>query len=344
MQSQRPACPICHLEFDKAERLPKIVPTCGHKICSSCFNNISVQNVTACPLDKRPFSRGKKSIDPTKTIMPPLRQNTEERLGQDTCGHQKNLTFICFTDKCRVCDDCAVLGSHKSHDIRLLKDIQPKLDSKKRELEVALDSLDKHSQEIDNIFEQSRTSVAKSIKNRFEEFVWMLWMKEADLIQESNAYFDLQKKEAQSTLGVDSDLRKEITKRISGFQNPSGGIVDLLAEDIFPLVSKFKAQSLNTTAQKLNQNMNQVLEMFNTSLMSQKQQLSHIELPIQEFSKASESYSGAHRQGSKVNISQPQVKTHLQLERNNDCLDIIIQEGSPQETVINFDELKKLRR
>ena len=192
MQSQRPTCHLCLLEFNATDRLAKIVPSCGHKICSSCFTKISVnQNVTVCPLDKRPFSRSKKTLDASKAM---LRQNTDDKLGQDTCGHiQKNLAYICFTDKCRICDDCAVLGAHKSHDVKPIKEIQPRLDVKRKELEVALDSLDKYSQEVDNILEQSRASTAKTIKNRFEEIVWLLWMKEADLIQEANTYFDDQK-------------------------------------------------------------------------------------------------------------------------------------------------------
>ena len=129
------------------------------------------------------------------------------------------------------------------------------------------------------------------------------------------------------------------------FRNPSGGIVDLLAEDILPLISKFKAQTLNSTAQKLQQSLNQVSESFSAALILQKQQLSHIQAPLQDFSKVSESFLGAYKQQlPKTSIEHPQVKTHLKLERNNDSLDILVQEGSIRDTAINFDDLKKVKK
>jgi len=48
-------CPVCNKEYDLENQVPRVIPDCGHTICSHCI----LQNLAAskwlqfhCPLDK----------------------------------------------------------------------------------------------------------------------------------------------------------------------------------------------------------------------------------------------------------------------------------------------------
>ena len=111
-------CGICYEKYDLKTRLPRILPHCGHTLCSDCINNIissGQQTTFTCPFDKTdvPFSVYSLNQFPPnfqlKTVIearPPPQVYCQE--------HHKSLDYVCLTHDVRICGDCILLGDHKN--------------------------------------------------------------------------------------------------------------------------------------------------------------------------------------------------------------------------------------
>jgi len=56
MDREELRCPICFKKYDSKEFVPKIIPICGHTLCSVCITNtlekLSDDEPFICPFDK----------------------------------------------------------------------------------------------------------------------------------------------------------------------------------------------------------------------------------------------------------------------------------------------------
>jgi hypothetical protein len=47
-------CSMCNRDFDEFDRIPRLLPECGHSFCEKCIRNVIQErrNVFTCPIDK----------------------------------------------------------------------------------------------------------------------------------------------------------------------------------------------------------------------------------------------------------------------------------------------------
>jgi hypothetical protein len=50
-----PACAICSERFDERSRCPRVLPTCGHALCTECISRMIASHgaTVVCPMDRR---------------------------------------------------------------------------------------------------------------------------------------------------------------------------------------------------------------------------------------------------------------------------------------------------
>ena len=131
------ACELCKEKYNNVEKLPRLLPFCGHTYCSECISSRILQSKDLklrCPIDDIegaditteininyfPVNHALISILPSKVI-----ENTS-----DICqAHNKVLNYVCVKDSVRVCTECLLSGNHVGH--KYMKEEQFKLASKK---------------------------------------------------------------------------------------------------------------------------------------------------------------------------------------------------------------------
>ena len=115
MQHDSFECPLCLEKYDISLRLPRIIPICGHTICSQCIPNLLKNSKDfICPIGQEVQPGSYPSLD----SFPPnftLRCLVEKALEFGLCdNHQKELQYVCIEDKVKVCNECVLFGNHRS--------------------------------------------------------------------------------------------------------------------------------------------------------------------------------------------------------------------------------------
>ena len=57
-------CELCYEEFNRCERLPKVLAKCGHTFCETCVSQIVQQNQLSCPYCRYKIQIGKEDYPP----------------------------------------------------------------------------------------------------------------------------------------------------------------------------------------------------------------------------------------------------------------------------------------
>lgn len=131
MQSDLYRCSVCFILYDRSTHIPKLIPTCGHTLCSECLSAmISKKKLTSCPFDNISFPSLVERSDqfPTNLL---ILQVIDLKMKRDfeTCEkHGEPKVLVCTTDCsciCKICQD-----EHKNHMIKLIKDVKAEADVK----------------------------------------------------------------------------------------------------------------------------------------------------------------------------------------------------------------------
>ena len=232
-QYQTLVCPICVQEYDLDQHIPKIITACGHTICVYCLTQIlKTSSSPKCPFDNKSFPHGKKTIDNHPVNFTVVNLIEEISTEQICIHHGEKKTIICLTDKIWICQDCALFGEHKGHEIQSAKQIKPKVDAKVSRLHSALDVIDKHYTEVERTTKHAKTSMEGIIKSEFERLQNLLKSKEKDCLEAVNRFFSLQEQNLHTLLGPASSVRQELKERISQHWNlfRDQGFTDLIED------------------------------------------------------------------------------------------------------------------
>ena len=142
-------CPLCSYKYNDQDRIPRMLPDCGHTFCSLCLqkllNTIDPEGSILCPEDKIPFIAHRKSIQyfPKNFALlkviektPNFKEISElptirisNHMTELMCKeHYKRLDIVCLDDRQRICVNCALFSKHKGHNIsnedELVKEIE----------------------------------------------------------------------------------------------------------------------------------------------------------------------------------------------------------------------------
>lgn len=184
-------CPLCKAAYNEEENLPRLLINCGHTLCSKCLNETlsANNNCITCQEDNTKYENVTinsfpknitliKLIQKTSQIISSPKRTTKsmimESIKKATTQSQKkapkfcplhqnrNLEIICLDDKCKICTNCALFGTHKNHNVMNLEDFEKDIEMKS---ELLIDLFDL----VDQSFKPSDSSDSK-INNSKEKF------------------------------------------------------------------------------------------------------------------------------------------------------------------------------
>ena len=118
-------CNQCNLQYDLADKIPKMLTKCGHTICLSCLSKLCCTSLTEfkCPFDNVVYSL--TEIFPTNSSVLEIIQKFQ--INEILCPiHCKKQEIYCVDCKLQICSDCALFEGHKMHLIESIENAQVK--------------------------------------------------------------------------------------------------------------------------------------------------------------------------------------------------------------------------
>ena len=224
MQSDLFDCSICCLHYDRSINIPKIIPSCGHTVCSICLNKILAGPKPAtCPLDRKIIGNTYKASEefPTNLV---LLQLLDEKLKaeEDFCNiHREPKTLVCLTDKAIICRFCVEYGNHKSHKVISVTEAKAQASSKKNRLENLLNNFEcYYYQNVYEFLETHKQDLKICIKDKFDIIRRVLDTKEEQTLLELQNFFIREKSKIDSRLFKDTELKKNLEDKIKDLDAP----------------------------------------------------------------------------------------------------------------------------
>ena len=279
-------CPSCTIKYDSGAHAPRVLPNCGHSICTECIKSLlettrKENKAQGCPLDKKPMELRLIAIDDYK-INYFLRQLIEDKESQEMCEvHGEILRLYCCNDKKWVCDDCILKGEHKDHDIKLKKTMMSECNAKLKDVEEAIARLDKHKSKISSIWDEVENSLKASVNQKFEEMKELMESKQSQLVMNIKGFVKQQKKQAINALISEDSMRKDLEKISSSLRKfyKTDDPVEVLKQEIKEATSKFSVQELNKNAEKLSKELKLISEKLENAFNEQKRRFAELDIP-----------------------------------------------------------------
>ena len=285
MQDNFACCPICYSEYDQEKRLPRIIISCGHTLCTQCLETLLSGYENRCPLDKAKFTSDQSSIK-AFPVNYALRQVIEDKfLGGGIClEHNEEFRMVCMTDKVRICEYC-LSDKHQKHEVKPLKVFKTQADEKKRKLEVALEKLDAFRKDVSGAIEENREGILKVIKDKFKQLKWLLAQHEQELIYEVNSIFNVEKNSLNKTIGMTSSLRKALDKKISSLKEAfkSDSFFNQLQTDFSESLAEIEQIISRRSPRDLANELRQIHRPHEILLQDSVENLTRLELPLDSF-------------------------------------------------------------
>jgi len=215
MHSEFLDCPICLCRYDSSDRLPKILPSCGHTIYSSCLKQILNSQHIECPLDRQPLGKTLKKIDKVPTnvlILEMISSKSQEKVCKD---HKEPLKFYCVVDKCEVCGKCVSEGVHKGHFVENTSEIFSKAATKKVWLKGKLSEFEGEVHALHVLLDENKKNILAIMKEKFAKLYEVIDKKEREVSLEIDLFFSQEKQRLDSQINSDLFTREVIRTKIA---------------------------------------------------------------------------------------------------------------------------------
>ena len=115
-------CNQCEKCFNTHTRTPKLLPSCGHTICSSCLDKLSATTYDTfkCPFDNISYPKT-QTFNDNLYVLSLLKSDTtvdkEIEEAEVLCRvHQRPEDIFCYNCKMEICSDCILFGEHRNHE------------------------------------------------------------------------------------------------------------------------------------------------------------------------------------------------------------------------------------
>ena len=236
------SCDICTEEYDTVTRIPKDIG-CGHSFCLSCVKKLNVGNSFKCPVCKKncSFPQGEATIPSNISLLKIIEARTS--LKSDSCsnhaGYMKNL--VCVEDKCTLCLQCILNGTHRNHQIVELKLVQEEAKARAQQFQTQLDAFANCNKEIDQLFEKQGTLMKAKIDKTFTKIINSIETQREKMIAEVTANLNKWKAEKFKEPGY-AKKQNLVPGILKSIQTLNGHKMN----EIFPIMS----QSFNLLIQK----------------------------------------------------------------------------------------------
>ncbi len=191
------SCTICQQLYNTEDRTPRLLPDCGHTLCTVCLSDLLAKaeqsgEPFACSEDRTPCSIVKPAPEFPKNFallrMLETKRAEEAATPSFECAaHSRKLELICMDHLCRICTSCALFGDHKgcnySQEEEVVKEItlRTELLIEVYELVEGTKSNFTEHTEIENLhkeFSDKKVALRKKVSDTFRNLVTELKRKE----------------------------------------------------------------------------------------------------------------------------------------------------------------------
>jgi len=286
MASENLDCPICYEKYDLSLHLPRIIPICGHTVCSQCIPSLIKRSQNfICPIGNEVHQGNFSSVG----SFPPnyeLRKTIEKHLEYGFCeDHQKAFEYVCIQDKVKVCTDCALFGAHNGHQIKPLSSFKAEIEKKAQRLEELLQTTKESQKENEKVYEDKRKATIKTIQSRCKELRFVLNAKETEFIYKTNSLYDQAISKLQSETGENSLARQAMTSKLSEYQNiiKSSDPFKLLEEDLSVIWGMIQEASCPNRTNKIEQIFEQIQRDMDSTLSTKVSALEKLDIKQKNF-------------------------------------------------------------
>jgi len=342
-------CALCLQPFNLLDRVPRILPNCGHTLCNHCLAKTLETSQPKCPVEQTDLSLTNLEDFPLNFL---AKQLLEANVGWELCEvHDCKKEVVCLTDQCKVCVHCALFNGHRDHQLKHIMEIRNEFDLQKADLEAGLINLDNYSKEIETILEEKKQTMQKMVEDRYEELTFLLRMKKLGLLFELDSIFTKNKTKLIYSIGNDSPLRANILTKINNYkENPKDeDLFRMLEENLLDFNAKLDRVLLKSQAQELRQKLNDAVTVFGDSLFAQLDSLTKLEFQVQPQYKAkpeensNEEISEDVSTNLNASASCVKLESTLEFETCNGYLEINTTSYTPRNIIMDTEEWKKMK-
>lgn len=162
-------CNNCNQGFDLISRIPKLLPSCGHSLCSSCvFEQKNKKQLIVCPVDKFTYPNS-QSLNDNLFLLEEIKKQMKR---SSLCFiHNQRRELFCQTCVLDVCSNCVLFGEHKLHSYQ-------QISLQERELRDRLGDRLEKLESINSYLEDNRKAMGEELERL-----------SFDLREESRSYF-----------------------------------------------------------------------------------------------------------------------------------------------------------
>jgi len=216
MHSEFFDCSICLSTYNTTDRVPKILPDCGHTICSSCLKQILKLQHVCCPLDRKPLDKNLTNTDLVPTNMLIL-QMLDGKAQEKTCKvHKEPVKFYCVVDKCEVCERCVSQGgTHQGHFVENMSEIFSKAAAKKNRLKGMLNDFEGEVNTLHELLEENKKNTVAVMKEKFTKLYDVIYKKEQEISAQIDSFFNREKSCVENKIHTDISIRELIRSKIA---------------------------------------------------------------------------------------------------------------------------------
>jgi len=212
MESKKFECKICLNPYDEDQHAPRIIPICGHTLCTACIRKLTPYLSFECPFDKKKMylkHRDLQEFPKNYALMDEVELNKPEKCAK----HGKNLGFVCKTDMVKLCYKCYNTPEHRTHEVVELQEFNQEMDelvTKITDYKTKMETIEENECKIvHKSAGQQRSAILKTADEGLKECIKILTAHKEKIINETYSMIDA----AES-------VRKDLI--IQGIKNPDG--------------------------------------------------------------------------------------------------------------------------
>ena len=272
MNSDLWSCCICCLGYNREDHVPKMIPSCGHTICSSCLSRIlETQTNPVCPLDRLEIPTKvyhSSASFPTNILILQLLEEKNKAEYEICSLHGETKNIICLTDKSKLCRSCASSSIHKTHNLKHGNEIKNEAMLKRKQLETLAAEFESYKSIVGIFFEEEHGKLKATVKERFERIINIVQKKEEEILVNIDNFFLQEKSEVEKHIDKDHALKEKMQTKISDLTNMNFNdrFLKTLGWPVRNFSIKPQYEKLRSNAESLEQRFNKMSENFEYSL------------------------------------------------------------------------------
>jgi len=287
MKSELLTCKLCGNDYNKTDRLPKLLPKCGHTMCSTCILKIlttrSQITCSSCNLTSLIYDKDINLFTTNMSLMDSASIPTE--VLEEVClKHKEKMGFVCLTDKVRLCQLCLKEHKSKSHKIETLEEVAAGANLKVEQLETQIKKIEREGKSIETLINKEEDEVLKRVTETFAEIRNMLALKEQQAMSELKFAFELERSKTANNCSGKGQLIRSMRENIStlkGLQFDETFLESIVTTEFEKVSLAEEQENVTRSCGELQKQLTFSLENFETQTLQQIQNF-HLTSPLQQ--------------------------------------------------------------